>query len=610
LRKLHIHFIAGYLIVALLLSVASACEPPWQQGEAVVQKQSIGDCVATAPLTICKPPQGSAVSEGEHVNIEVVVQEPQDIARIQLRYKDKLVGEQIMPIFPTWFIWEAEGLGSQTLTFYAYTKDGKTLPPASLLLNVGKPTPTLFIQQVFAPTPTPFCVDGATFVEDVTLPGQVRFAPGTQFDKTWRLRNSGSCPWDSTYRFVYVGGDKMNGPDFITVPPTGVGATADLTVRLYAPQNPGVYQGLWQMQNPAGQKFGQAVIVRIEVIAVPTPTETPTSTPTPTPTPTSTPTPAITPTPTGGPLPVIRNFYVDPPTILRGQFSNLYWDVEDATRVYIYPGGEGGVSSAGSWVVSPQQTTFYRLTAINTAGSAEKTIVLTVNEAPLPDLLVQEVSLSPSNHIRFTIRNAGSGDVTQSFRTEVTKGSESWFMDLGGLPAGQSFSFEVPGMLVEGQETVRVVVDSTHVVRESSENNNELSVTLTAKYRVTVTLTRIEIVNNGVPSGSANLAFRFRVNGQERRYPLSDYRSMNNGEALPLNEQIVLPELPADQTLDISVQGLVNIPPGGEQELGRVQIPPCQCGNSRCGTCQTHGESSGGIGKFSADFGINAVPPY
>jgi hypothetical protein len=127
---------------------------------------------------------------------------------------------------------------------------------------------------VAAPTPTTACTNRAGFVRDVTVPDRTRIAPGTTFTKTWRLRNDGTCTWDSGYALVFDSGEAMQGPDRVpltgTVPP---GATVDLSVTLVAPLTRGTYQGFWKLQAADGTRFGlgrQGTEAFWVVIAVPT----------------------------------------------------------------------------------------------------------------------------------------------------------------------------------------------------------------------------------------------------------------------------------------------------------------------------------------------------
>jgi hypothetical protein len=100
--------------------------------------------------------------------------------------------------------------------------------------------------------------DRGGFEQDVTIPDNTVLNPGEAFTKTWRLRNTGTCTWNSGYSIVFEEGDALGGPPSApltnsTVPPDG---TVDVSVNLQAPQDPGSYQGFWMLRNQAGQIFG------------------------------------------------------------------------------------------------------------------------------------------------------------------------------------------------------------------------------------------------------------------------------------------------------------------------------------------------------------------
>ncbi len=90
-------------------------------------------------------------------------------------------------------------------------------------------------------------------------------------------------------------------------------------------------------------------------------------------------------TPSGpGASPVISSFAANPSTITAGQTATLSWSVSGGTTISI-DNGVGDVSTVTSKTVSPAQTTTYRLTAANSAGSASAAVTVTVNAAPAPD---------------------------------------------------------------------------------------------------------------------------------------------------------------------------------------------------------------------------------
>ncbi len=138
-------------------------------------------------------------------------------------------------------------------------------PPRRLLLGSLDGSRTFIAEDPFDFAAVPAtCRDDSEFVADVTIPDGTRLAPGTVFNKVWRLRNSGDCPWGG-YRFTYLSGDRMSGPRSIPVPVVQPGGEVDLTVTLIAPEAAGLGRGVWQMFTPAGEPFGARPYVEIEV---------------------------------------------------------------------------------------------------------------------------------------------------------------------------------------------------------------------------------------------------------------------------------------------------------------------------------------------------------
>jgi heat shock protein HslJ len=134
------------------------------------------------------------------------------------------------------------------------------------------------------PTPTPGagpggCVLKMKFLDDVSVPNGTTLQPNAEFIRTWRVRNEGTCYWDTGYRLVFSEGDQIGGPASVPVPYTEPGGKADISVPLVAPSTPGTYRGYWVMQASNGAAF-DGLVVEINVAAAPTPTRPP-STPAP-----------------------------------------------------------------------------------------------------------------------------------------------------------------------------------------------------------------------------------------------------------------------------------------------------------------------------------------
>jgi hypothetical protein len=81
---------------------------------------------------------------------------------------------------------------------------------------------------------------------------------GTPFTKTWRLRNDGTCTWDSGYEVVVYSGDNMDGDESFSLTSNDVspGETIDISVDLLAPDETGQVTGYWLLRNANGALFG------------------------------------------------------------------------------------------------------------------------------------------------------------------------------------------------------------------------------------------------------------------------------------------------------------------------------------------------------------------
>jgi hypothetical protein len=118
----------------------------------------------------------------------------------------------------------------------------------------------------FTPVVTAACMNDSAFVLDVNVPDGTHVAPGASFTKTWRLRNSGTCTWDASYRFNFVSGEQMNGLESIPMSETVLpGGEVDISVELIAPGAEGTYRGQWQLIAPDETPFGAKPYVEVVV---------------------------------------------------------------------------------------------------------------------------------------------------------------------------------------------------------------------------------------------------------------------------------------------------------------------------------------------------------
>jgi hypothetical protein len=98
----------------------------------------------------------------------------------------------------------------------------------------------------------------AQFIADVTVPDGTNFAAGTAFQKTWRLKNIGTCAWTSAdVSLVFDSGELMGAPTSSALPTTvNPGQTVDITVNMTAPTAAGHYFGYYKFKSAAGGLFG------------------------------------------------------------------------------------------------------------------------------------------------------------------------------------------------------------------------------------------------------------------------------------------------------------------------------------------------------------------
>lgn len=100
------------------------------------------------------------------------------------------------------------------------------------------------------------CTASATFVGE-TIPDGTIMGPGQIFTKIWHIKNSGTCPWNSTWKWIYSSGDVMGGAFVYNFPTVAMpGQTVDVPIVFTAPQQNGTYTGYWKIQSQWGYVFG------------------------------------------------------------------------------------------------------------------------------------------------------------------------------------------------------------------------------------------------------------------------------------------------------------------------------------------------------------------
>ena len=123
----------------------------------------------------------------------------------------------------------------------------------------------------------------ASFITDVTIPDGTQLPANTDFTKTWRVQNTGTCPWTTSFHLVFLRGEAMGGQSLALPGAVQPGQQVDISVKLKVPVKTGKLTGVWVLTDGNGQQFGVLLTVVINVGALsPTPTGSVTATPTPT----------------------------------------------------------------------------------------------------------------------------------------------------------------------------------------------------------------------------------------------------------------------------------------------------------------------------------------
>ncbi len=178
-----------------------------------------------------------------------------------------------------------------------------TLPMVTFVVNTPAASPTLIpsatrpyytatIGTVFSPSPTgtratptldpsalAYGCNNLEFIRDVNFPPGTVLLPGQNFTKTWKVQNTGSCPWMYQYRLKLLSGDLYGAALEKLGSMIPVGQWTEVSLNMDAPKKEGEYTSYWKMADANDNMFGATLVVSFTVAK---PTETP-NPPTPTP---------------------------------------------------------------------------------------------------------------------------------------------------------------------------------------------------------------------------------------------------------------------------------------------------------------------------------------
>jgi len=154
----------------------------------------------------------------------------------------------------------------QQITQTAAAQPSNTPTPESTATPEESPTPEV-TEEIPQVTVAPGDCDNAAYVADISIPDGTSINAGAEFVKTWSIRNTGSCTWNTNYKLVYAypeGGPFVNTSASVSqeVAPDG---TIEISITLKAPTTSGNYTGAWRMVNPGGYAFGEFVTAAIVV---------------------------------------------------------------------------------------------------------------------------------------------------------------------------------------------------------------------------------------------------------------------------------------------------------------------------------------------------------
>lgn len=153
------------------------------------------------------------------------------------------------------------------MIFFLLTACGSTKsvtqPPPTQFLQTASPqtqspfvpatlTPATVAPSTLAPANLSNCTDAASFVADLTVPDNTNFNHGDVIRKVWRMKNSGTCAWNSQYTLVFASGDQMDTTNSTPLNATQPGGTLDIAVDMVAPPEDGAYRADFEIHNPDG----------------------------------------------------------------------------------------------------------------------------------------------------------------------------------------------------------------------------------------------------------------------------------------------------------------------------------------------------------------------
>jgi hypothetical protein len=344
-------------------------------------------------------------------------------------------------------------------------------PGLTIVFPTATPAQSEPVTITVTPTSTPeieeACTLRAAFVDDVTIPDDTVIDKGASFTKTWRIRNSGTCRWDTGTTIGYFSGDKLGKGEAVAMPVTEPGADIEISVEMEAPLEPGTYRSNWQLVAPDGARFGGVFYVKIVVEQ------------------------GVTPTPTGEASNPPQHFIGK--TAVDCKQVSFTWEDGTGEQIYRLSGSTLSAQLDANtttyvWNNPPIGSSVITLTAEGAEGSALGTLRTRVNvncDAARPNLVVKAMRFDPEVPVAYLpltmtveIENDGAVDsgafVTRWYKvTTLPVSSCEWYTN-EGLEAGESIQLacQLDPYSSVNDFVIRGSVDATQAIVESDEVDN------------------------------------------------------------------------------------------------------------------------------------------
>lgn len=168
-----------------------------------------------------------------------------------------------------------------TLTAAFFTPTPKPLPTETPTQQTALLPPSETAAAIFtldptqaALTPDALCDDYSFDLTtlDVTIPDGTPMTPGQEFVKTWKIKNTGICTWDTSYKAIFSysspPNERMSAQPLPLTALVAPGQEVEVSVQFKAPTTAGEYKGYWQMVNAKGIPFGKKDYILVVVIVV------------------------------------------------------------------------------------------------------------------------------------------------------------------------------------------------------------------------------------------------------------------------------------------------------------------------------------------------------